>query len=138
LNSRALLYTFRETQGVRIFKTKELARFARKEGIGEDALCEAIDRAERGLIDADLGGDLIKQRVARPGQGRSGGYRTVTVWRAGQRSFFVHGFAKNRRANLTSRELKDFQDLGKLLLGYGDGAIDAALAAKELLEVSCG
>jgi hypothetical protein len=62
---------------VRIFKTKEFARFARRAGISDEVLCDAIDRAERGLIDADLGGGLIKQRVARPRQGRSGGYRTV-------------------------------------------------------------
>jgi hypothetical protein len=102
---------------VRIFKTKEFARFARKEDISDKALIDAIDRAERGLIDADLGGYLIKQRVARTGQGRSGGYRTVIVWRAGHRCFFVHGFAKNQKADLAPSEFEDLQDLGDLLLG---------------------
>ncbi len=103
---------------MRVFKTKEFARFARREAISDKALSDAIDRAERGLVDADLGGDLIKQRVARPGQGRRGGYRTIIVWRAQQRCIFVYGFAKNRKADLTPDELKVYQDLGALLLRY--------------------
>jgi hypothetical protein len=85
---------------VRVFKSKQFSRFARKEGIGDASLCEAVDRAERGLIDGNLTGGLIKQRVARPGQGRSGGFRTLLVFRAKTRSIFVHGFAKNERANI--------------------------------------
>jgi hypothetical protein len=123
---------------VRVFKTKEFARFARREGLSDKALCNAIDRAESGLIDADLGGNLIKQRVARPGQGSSGGYRTVIVWRAGQHSFFVHGFAKSRKADLKPDELEDLRDLGALLPGYTDEAIAMAMASKKLLEVECG
>jgi hypothetical protein len=122
---------------VRIFKTKEFARFARREGLSDEALCDAIDRAERGLIDADLGGNLIKQRIARPGQGRSGGYRTVIVWRARQNSFFVYGFAKSSKADLTPRELVAYQTIGRLLLGYDDNALKKAVAAKELLELTC-
>jgi hypothetical protein len=120
---------------VRIFKTKEFARFARREGISDRALGDAIDRAKRGLIDADLGGHLIKQRVARPGQGSRGGYRTIIVWRAQQRCIFVYGFAKSRKADLTPDELKVYQDLGALLLGYDDEATKIAIAAKELVEV---
>jgi hypothetical protein len=122
---------------VRIFKTKEFARFARRAGISDEVLCDAIDRAERGLIDADLGGGLIKQRVARPGQGRSGGYRTVIVWRAGQRSFFVYGFAKSGQADLTPKELEVYQRIAGLLLGYDDDAIKGAMAANELVELTC-
>ena len=80
---------------VRIFKNKWFIRFAHKENIDDTALCEAIGRAEMGLIDADLGGGLIKQRVARPGEGRSGGYRTIVAFRKGDKSFFIYGFAKN-------------------------------------------
>jgi hypothetical protein len=80
---------------VRIFKTKEFARFARRQGLSDEAPCDAIDRAERGLIYADLGGNLIKQRVARPGQGRRGGYRTIIAYRRDARSLFVMGFAKS-------------------------------------------
>jgi hypothetical protein len=122
---------------VRIFKTKEFARFARRAGISDEVLCDAIDRAERGLIDADLGGGLIKQRVARPGQGRSGGHRTVIVWRAGQCSFFVYGFAKSGQADLTPKELEVYQRIAGLLLGYDDDAIKGAMAANELVELTC-
>lgn len=78
---------------MRIFKTRWMARFARKAGIDDALLVEAIDRAERGLIDADLGGGVIKQRVGRSGQGRSGGYRTLIAFRFGDLAFFIYGFA---------------------------------------------
>ena len=82
---------------MRIFKTRAFARFARREGIDDAVLGNAIDRAERGRIDADLGGGIIKQRVPRPGAGRSGGFRTVVAYRAGEISVFLYGFAKNER-----------------------------------------
>ena len=80
---------------MRIFKNAWFERFARKQKIPDAVLRDAIRRAEQGLIDADLGGGVIKQRVARPGQGRSGGYRTLIVYRQAQRAFFVYGFAKS-------------------------------------------
>ncbi len=88
---------------VRTFKTKWLARFARREGITDKSLLEAIERAESGLIDADLGGGLIKQRVARKGQGRSGGYRMIVGYRLKNRAVFLLGFAKNERDNIERR-----------------------------------
>lgn len=123
---------------MRVFKTKELARFARRERLADDRLCEAVMRAERGLIDADLGGGLIKQRVARPGQGRSGGYRTIIVCRIRQRRIFVHGFAKSGKADLTPDEFVVYRKLAALLLGYDDKAIEKALIKKELIEVVYG
>jgi hypothetical protein len=90
---------------MRIFKTKWLARFARREGIDDQSLREAIERAEQGLIDADLGGGLIKQRVARPGRGRSGGYRMIVGYRVKDRAVFLLGFAKNERENIEDNEL---------------------------------
>ena len=65
---------------MRVFKTKWFRRFARKEKISDKTLCEAIERAEQGLIDADLGDNIIKQRIARPNEGRSGGYRTIIAF----------------------------------------------------------
>lgn len=90
---------------MRVFKTRDFARFARKEGIDDERLCEAIERAERGLIDADLGGGVIKQRVARPGKGRSGGYRTLIAYRNEARAVFVYGFAKSAKDNVSPAEL---------------------------------
>jgi hypothetical protein len=92
---------------VRIFKNKPFTRFAWKAGIGDAVLCETIRDAERGLIASVLGGEVIKQRVARPGQGKSGGFRTLIVFRAGARAFFVHGFAKNEKDNVGKDELAE-------------------------------
>jgi hypothetical protein len=85
---------------VRVFKTKWFVRYARRERIEDSALCSAIERAEGGIVDADLGGGVIKQRVARPGQGRSGGYRVLIAYRFGDRSVFLYGFAMNERENI--------------------------------------
>lgn len=81
---------------MRVYKTKWFARFAKRERISDEALCEAIERAEQGLIDADLGGGLIKQRVARLGGGKSGGYRTIVAYRAKNVAIFLSAFAKER------------------------------------------
>ena len=122
---------------MRVFTTKVFARFARKERIDDRRLCEVIARAGRGLIDADLGGSLIKQRVARRGGGRSGGYRTVIAYRAAQRSVFLYGFGKSERDNIDQRELDDLKKLAKHFLGYSDSQIAMALAQSELREVMC-
>ena len=124
-------------RAVRVFVTKVFARFARKERFDEMRLCQAIARAEVGSVDAELGGGLIKQRVARPGAGRSGGYRTVIAYRAASRSVFLYGFAKNERENIDGRELDDLKKLARLYLGYSDTQIAAALKAGELTEVTC-
>ena len=90
---------------MRIFKTKGLVRFARRERIADARLIQAIERAERGIIDADLGVGLIKQRIARPGQGRSGGYRVIVAYRVRGRAVFLYGFAKNDLDNIGPDQL---------------------------------
>ena len=102
---------------MRVFTTRRFSRFARNEGIGDWALCEAIDRAERGLIDADLGTSLIKQRVARPGQGRRGGHRTIIAYRAEKRAIFLHGFPKSAQENVAPDELRAMKAAAAELLG---------------------
>ena len=94
--------------------------------------------AEQGLVEADLGGGLIKQRVARPGQGKSGGYRTVIAYRRGERAVFLFGFAKNERANLDDDELGYWQQVGRGYLSLDDEGLEAAITADELAEVSYG
>lgn len=120
---------------MRVFRTKEFARFARREQISDAALCEAVLRAERGLVDADLGGGLIKQRVARVGQGRSGGFRTLLVYRAGDRSVFVYGFAKSARSNIGVKELSLWRTVAAAFLAMNGPALEAAVAASEVTEV---
>ena len=122
---------------MRVFKSNRFHRFARKEKISDAMLCEAIERAERGLIDADLGAGLIKQRVARPGAGRSGGYRTLIFFRAETRAVFAFGFAKSDLANLEDDEEAAFKRAAKLVLGFSDVQMDAEVAAGRMLEVNC-
>jgi hypothetical protein len=97
---------------VRIFKTKWLVCFARGQRISNASLTEAIERADRGSIDADLGGGIIKQRVARAGQGRSGGYRVLIAYRPGRRAVFLYAFAKSERDNIDPDELVTLRDIG--------------------------
>jgi len=120
---------------VRIFKNKPFARFARKAGLDDGELRKAVDDATKGLVDADLGGGLLKQRIARAGGGKSGGFRTIIIFRAGDRAFFVHGFAKNERDNIRDDELAAFKMLAAQLLAYDDAALVAVLAAGVLMEV---
>ena len=122
---------------MRVFKTKWFRRFARREGIADAALCDAVARAARGQVDADLGRGILKQRVARPGQGRSGGYRTLIVYRARDRAIFVFGFAKSERGDLEPDELQDLQTTAKLFLAYSAEQLEEAVAGGEFWEVRC-
>jgi hypothetical protein len=121
---------------VRISKNKPFARFARKAGLSDEELRSAIDSAERGLVDADLGGGVLKQRIARPGGGKSGGFRAIILFRSGERAFFIHGFVKNDQGNIRDEELAAFKMLAAQLLSYGDAAIAAALTAGALMEIT--
>ena len=120
---------------MRVLLLKTFRRFQRRGGIADVALAEAVARAERGLIDAGLGGGLIKQRVARPGGGKSGGYRTVIAYREGTRAVFLLGFAKSERDNIDDDELADLRKLGAAALSNDEAAIDGALAASKLWEI---
>jgi hypothetical protein len=114
---------------VRIFKNRWFARFARREHITDASLKEAVARAERGLIDADLGGGLIKQRVAREGHGRSGGYRMLLAYKAHNRTVFFYAFAKNERDNIEPDELLTAREIAAQWI-----AADAKAIAKAILE----
>ncbi|MDX2266907.1 MAG: type II toxin-antitoxin system RelE/ParE family toxin [Bryobacter sp.] len=98
---------------MRIFLSKWFQRFARREAIADADLQKAVERAEKGQIDADLGGEVIKQRIARPGKGRSKGYRTIILFRRGERAFFLYGFSKSQRANINAEEEKQFKEAAK-------------------------
>ncbi len=98
-------------------------------------LCEAIERAERGIVDADLGGGVIKQRVARPGQGRSGGYRTIIAFRSKCRAVFLFGFAKNDLDNIGDSDLRRLRKAAAEMLGWNDSEVAAMLAAGKWKEI---
>jgi hypothetical protein len=123
---------------MQIFKMKGLAKFAKRERIVDASLKEAIERAERGTVDADLGGGLIKQRVARQGQGRSGGYRMMIAFRTQERAVFLIGFAKNERENIRQDELAALRELVKVWLNAPERDIATALNEGVLQEVSDG
>ena len=89
------------------------------------------------MVAADLGGGVIKQRIARPGQGKSGGFRTLIVFRAGKRAIFVHGFAKNEKDNIEKDELVALKRLATELLAYDDETLARVLASGVLAEVKC-
>lgn len=122
---------------MRVFKNAWFQKFARKERISDAALCEAVSRVDRGLIDADLGGGVIKQRVARPGEGRSGGYRTLLLFRAGSRAVFTFGFAKNDRDNISEADERDLKAAAKLILALSDAEMDRLVELDEFEEVQC-
>ena len=123
---------------MRIFKTRVFHRFTRKSGIDDAMLRDAIDNAEQGLIDADLGGGVIKQRIARPGRGKSGCFRTIVLFRKAERAVFVYGFAKNERDNIRDDELAAFGTLAATVLTYSDEAMTTAVASGALIEVTYG
>jgi hypothetical protein len=120
---------------VRIFKSRWFQRFALKERIGDTILHEAIVRAEQGQIDANLGGGIIKQRIARPGQGKSKGYRTIIVFRRGAKAFFVYGFAKGRRANIDDDEEEQFKKAAKHVLALTEHQLAQLLKRGDFMEV---
>jgi hypothetical protein len=105
---------------LRIFKNKGFERFANSEGIKDEDLLEAVKNANNGLISADLGGGVIKQRIARFGQGKSGGFRSIIIFKMGEKAFFVYGFAKNKKPNISDKELKALKKLASELLSYTD------------------
>jgi len=120
---------------VRIFKTKVFARFARNQRIRDRDLCEVVERTGEGLIDADLGGGVIKQRLARPGQGRSVGFRVLFAFRPPDRAVFIYGFAKNERANIDDKELKTLREIAAAWLAASPQNIEREVADGRLQEV---
>ncbi len=99
------------------------------------ALLQAAADVAQGHFNADLGGGVFKQRVARSGAGKSGGYRSILFFKAGRHTFFAYGFAKSERANVSAKELRALKKLADELLGYSAVKISAAEAAGELIEL---
>ncbi len=121
-----------------VFASKAFLRFARKEGLADRSLCLAVEAALQGRVDADLGGGVIKQRIARPGQGKSGGYRVIILLRIGSRALFVHGFGKRDKANITPAELDGFRELAAVLLALDESQMSALVAKGAFVEIRNG
>jgi len=123
---------------IRIFKNTWFDRFARKQKIADVDLIDAVRRIERGLIDANLGGGVIKQRIAKAGQGKSGGYRTIILYRYEQRAFFVFGFEKSEQSNIENDEEVQFKKMAKELLALSDKQLAELIKREQLSEVKDG
>ena len=120
---------------MRIFKTKWFDKFASKNSIEDLTLIEAVERAKKGLIDADLGCGVIKQRIAREGQGKSRGYRSIIVINYKDRAFFVFGFPKNERDNLHQDEIEEYRGMAQSLLSTTEKDLSKLLDRGKFVEV---
>lgn len=120
-----------------IYTTRWFDRWARKQGITATSLCAAVREMSNGLYDADLGGNLYKKRIARPGQGKSGGFRTLVATNKGNRWIFVFGFPKNERSNIDKDEEEALKKLAAHLLALTAQSLSKAQHAGELMEVDC-
>ncbi len=117
------------------FKVKAFAKWASREGLDDNALASAVIEMEQGLIDAKLGGQVVKKRVALPGRGKRGSSRTLVAFKQGDKAFFIYGFAKSERANVSDKELRALKLLAKELLNYAAPALAKATKAGELIEI---
>jgi hypothetical protein len=122
---------------VQVYVTREFMRLARKLRISDEKLCNSADRAARGLINADLRAGLIKQRIGRPGQGNSGGWRVLAAFRPNHRCVFLYAFAKNERDNIDDDELACWHKVAAAYLEMSAARIEDQVESDELREVMC-
>jgi hypothetical protein len=120
---------------VRVFKYTGFSRFADKEGITDNELLEIVDQLEGDQADANLGGDVYKVRVARQGEGKSGGYRVIVYFRNEFRTFFVYGFPKSDKDNISEKDLKRFKEDAKSRLSFTDEQIREYLQNRTFIEI---
>lgn len=120
---------------MQIFQTKWFAHWADKEGVSSQVLYSAVTEISQGLADANLGGHVVKKRVALGGRGKSGGVRTLLAFKLNDKAFFMYGFAKSQQNNITDKELKALKLLAAKLLAYDSRQLAIAIAAQELYEV---
>jgi hypothetical protein len=120
-----------------IYQTRWFDRWANKQKLTTSSLCAAVREMMAGLYDPDLGGGLVKKRIARTGQGKRGGFRTLVATNKGNRWVFVFGFPKNERSNIDKDEEIALKHLAAHLLLLTKSWIDTALAAGELMEIDC-
>lgn len=119
-----------------VYKTKPFARIARKASITDNNLWNAANQANQGSIDADLGGGVIKQRIARAGKGKSGGSRAVILFRKAKRAVYVYAFEKKDRANISRNELEAYRELARVVLNYSESEIAKFVAKGALVAVA--
>ena len=119
----------------RVFKTRHFSRWMRKTELTDSSLCAAVLEMAQGLIDADLGGGVFKKRVGLAGRGKRGGARTLVATNKGNRWFFVFGFEKNDRANISAEEKEALQSIAQDLLARTGKDLDAQVEDGTLQEI---
>jgi len=122
---------------IEAYKTKVFARWAVKEKLGDVVLCQALQEVCDGLIDASLGGGLIKKRVAAFGRGKSGSYRTLIAFRSDERAIFLYGFGKNERDNIDEKEKRGLKLLAQQFLRFEETELRTADQKGVLIKVTC-
>lgn len=118
-----------------ILKTRRFSRWMRKTQLDDAMLREAVKEMETGLVDADLGGNIFKKRIALPGRGKRGSVRTLIATKKADRWIFMFGFEKNERENITQAELAAIQGLARDYLEFSDSVLRAVIATGQLEEV---
>lgn len=121
---------------MRVFKTAWFDRFAKREKLADLTLLAAVKQMEAGRIDADLGGFVIKQRIARSGGGKSGGYRTILAYKKGDKAFFVYGFAKNKQDNISQYDLVTLKKQAKELVSANEGQLKQLIELQAIKEIT--
>lgn len=119
----------------RILKLSRFNRWLKKVGLSDAALCKAVDEMAAGLVDADLGGNIYKKRIALPGRGKRGSTRTLLASNLGNRWFFMFGLEKNDRENFTPAEMAAVHNLAKTYLAMTDNDLDSAVEQGLFVEV---
>ena len=122
---------------MQIFKNKWFSKFAKEEGIQDKELCETVRDAEKGLIDADYGGGVIKQRIARPNEGKSGGFRSIILYRQGEKAFFVFGFPKKNKDNIKIDEVRWFKKMAKSTFALSEDQLEKLIKTGDFRPVKC-
>lgn len=120
---------------LRIFKTRHFRRWMRKTELTDRQLCDAVSEMSMGLIDADLGGGVVKKRIGLTGRGKRGGVRTLIATNKGSRWFFVFGFEKNERGNIADDELQALKDIAEQLLARTGRQLDESVEDGLLQEI---
>jgi len=120
---------------MKIFKNAWFTKYAKREKLSDKFLVHAVNDISNGIISADLGGNLLKQRIAKQGRGKSGGYRTIIAFKKEDKAFFLYGFAKNQQDNIEQDALKSLKNLAKELLVLDDNQINRLLENGILTEV---
>ena len=120
---------------MRIFKNTWFTRFAEKEGITDSELRELVNQLEAGQADANLGGGVYKVRVARPGEGKAGGYRVIVFFKSEERTFYEYCFAKSDRANISNKLLKVYKEVAKEYLSMPPDQLRERIGQGKLVEL---